>query len=348
MKKLWKKVFESRKNDRVMLTAMLSSIILAIIITGLGMGYYKYKINEIDLVNNQSYEDYEYHYALITGNDDDFFWNSVYEGAKEKGRQLNVYVENFGKNLNFPYSINELIEMAIAAKVDGIIVKAEGDERTQELINCAVEIEIPVVTVLEDASYSNRQCFVGVNNYNLGKEYGTQVLNASNENTRKVMVLIDSSIRDTSHNIILSGIRETLEDTEIEVTPAAIDRESTFSSEEAIRDIVMDMENSPDIIICLNSVDTVCAYQAVVDFNKVGEINIIGYYNSETVLTAIQKNIIYSTIVIDTNQMGAYSVEALNEYKTSSRVSNYISVDTNLISAKDVKRYLSDEIEKPE
>lgn len=348
MKKIWEKLFDKKKSDNIILTAILISSILAVIITGLGMGYYKYKINDIDLADNQSYETYPYHYALITSGADDSFWDSVYEGAKEKGKQLDIYVENFGKNLNFSYSINELMEMAIAAKVDGIILEAETGESTQKMINRAVEMGIPVVTVLEDSSYSDRQCFVGVNNYNLGKEYGGQILKVAGEDTKKVIVLVDSSEGDISHNIILSGIRETLEGTEIEVVPVTIKRESIFSSEEAIRDIVMEGVDSPDILICLNSVDTVCAYQAVVDFNKVGEINIIGYYNSETVLSAIQKNIIYSTIVIDTKQMGAYSVEALNEYHTFERVSNYISVDTNLISAEDVEEYLTEEVRKSE
>lgn len=338
-KKLYMR-FQKVNSIRVIIIAMLFSIFLAIVITGLGMAYYKLKVDDIELLEEQNFENYEQHYALITGDDDYYFWDSVYQGALKKGKELNIYVEKFGSNLTQHYSTNELFKMAIIAKVDGIIVQANNDEETRILIDEAVEKGIPVVTVLEDAPQSRRQCFVGVNNYNLGKEYGSQTLEAADSKTKKVMVLLDSNSDSTIQNIILSGIKEKLNNTSIEIQTVAIDRQNTFSSEEAIRDIIMDSKNLPNTIICLNSADTICAYQAIVDFNKVGEIDIIGYYNSETVLSAIEKKIIYSTIVIDTEEMGAYCVQAVDEYVKTSRVSDYISVDTRLIREKNVDEYL--------
>lgn len=339
-RKIYKKT-NKPNNSKTIVIAVFISIVLAIGITGLGMAYYKFMIDDIGGLDSQTYENYDKHYVLITRTDDDYFWNSVYHGAFEKGKELDIYVERFGSNLTIDYSVDQLLQMAILAKVDGIIVEANSSEETRKLINQAVEEEIPVVTVLEDSSQSRRQCFVGINNYNFGKEYGSQILEAGDSDTKKAMVLLDSRTTDTSQNIILSGIKEKLDNASIEIETVAIDRENTFSSEEAIRDIIMDTENLPDTIICLNSIDTICAYQAVVDFNKVGEIDIIGYYNSIPVLTAIEKNIIYSTIAIDTEQMGAYSVQAIDEYEKTKRVSDYISVDTNLIGEKEAIRYLN-------
>ena len=96
----------------------------------------------------------------------------------------------------------------------------------------------------------------------------------------------------------------------------------------------------PDVIICLDEISTSCVYQAVVDYNKVGEIDIIGYYDSESILRAIDRNVVRSTISIDTAEMGQYSVMALDEYRKNGYVSEYFSVDTNLITAENVKEYL--------
>ena len=71
----------------------------------------------------------------------------------------------------------------------------------------------------------------------------------------------------------------------------------------------------------------------VVDYNKVGEVEIFGYYTSPTIESAIRKNVIRSTIVIDTNQMGRVSVEALNEYRESGYVSEFYLIDASLVSA---------------
>lgn len=341
MKKKLHFKFQKANSIRIIIIAMFLSVFLAVVITGLGMAYYRLKVGDMVLLDDQNFENYDQHYALITDDDDDYFWDSVYQGALKQGKELNIYVEKFGSNLSQQYSVNELLKMAIIAKVDGIIVQADSDEETRMLINEAVEKKIPIVTVLEDSPQSRRQCFIGVNNYNLGKEYGTQILEAADNKTKKVMVLLDSNSAGTIQNIVLSGIKEKLDNASIEIETVTIDRQNIFSSEEAIRDIIMDSENMPDTIICLNTVDTICAYQAIVDFNKVGEIDIIGYYNSETVLAAIEKKIIYSTIAIDTEEMGAYSVQAVDEYVKSKRVSDYISVDTKLIGIRNVDEYLN-------
>ena len=64
----------------------------------------------------------------------------------------------------------------IRASVDGIIVTGDDEEETVELIDEAVDAGIPVVTILSDCIESRRQCFVGSNNYNIGQEYGRQIL----------------------------------------------------------------------------------------------------------------------------------------------------------------------------
>lgn len=324
------------KHPKLIWIAIFMSTLITVAIVIAGMMYYKVKINGIGLEKTEEYIKYEKHYAFIIEDTDNPFWDNVYEGAKEKGEQLNTYVEKFGKALPINYTVKELLKIAILANVDGIIMQGNSDEETQLLINEAEQSGIPVATVLEDSFQSGRTCFVGVNNYQLGKEYGNQVLEVADEETQKVMVLLDSNRNDASSDLVLSGINDTLEGSRIEVSVTTIDRKSAFSSEEAIHDIMLDQENIPDILICLNLTDTICAYQTAVDYNKVGMIKIIGYYNSGSISQAIKKEIIHSTIVIDTKGMGAYAVEALCEYTNTKRVSEYIPVDMELISLENI------------
>jgi ribose transport system substrate-binding protein len=204
-----------------------------------------------------------------------------------------------------------------------------------------------VITVLKDSPKSARQCFVGVNNYALGQTYGQQVLKISDEHTKRILVLMDSNNSDTNQNIIYSSIKETIQkgsakNQRLAIQTVTIENENAFSSEEAIRDIIMNSTSLPDIMICLNSIDTQCAYQAVVDHNKVGQIRILGYYNSQDILSAVQKEIIHSTISIDAKQIGTLCIQALDEYRTTGRVSNYLPVNTQLITLKNVNSYLKD------
>ena len=68
------------------------------------------------------------------------------------------------------------MQVAIASGVDGIIVTADESEEMTALIDRAMSEGIPVVTLYGDNTQSVRCSFVGVGSYNLGREYGRQVV----------------------------------------------------------------------------------------------------------------------------------------------------------------------------
>lgn len=313
--------------------------------------------HELSREDQKDYEVYSRHYVMITGREDSDFWDRVYESAREEGRERGVYVERFGKDLAVEYSRNELLRLAMQASVDGIIVPGDEEEETVELLREVVEQGIPVVNVLQDSMGSIRQCFVGNNSYNLGQDYGSQILEllakkeeeagGSLDRPAEVMVLVDENRADTSQNLVLLGIRETLENVkeEIPVTVETrpVDNSRSFSSEESIRDIFLNSEKLPDILVCLSAVHTRCAYQAAVDYNQVGTVQMLGYYDSEAILEAVSKNILYSTIALDTEQMGRLCVQALDEYVETGYTNNYMAVDTRLIRAAEAERLVNQE-----
>ncbi len=291
---------------------------------------------------------YDRHYALIADGEDADFWDQVYESALAEGQGRNVYVERFGADLAVDYDRNRLMEMAIRALVDGIIVTGDEEEETVELINRAVEAGIPVVTVLQDCSGSLRQCYVGNSSYEVGQEYGEQILKLYTDDTRHISVLVDENSMDVSPNLLLLGIRETLEkgigpEAAARVESIAVDSHRSFSPEEAIRDLFLDSEKMPDILVCLNAVYTRCAYQAAVDYNKVGSVQILGYYDSEAIVDAVSKNILHATLTMDTEQVGRYCVQALEEYVTTGYTNGYMAVDMRMIDAEEAQRMLEEE-----
>lgn len=295
---------------------------------------------------------YEQYYMMITGDRNSSLWQSVYQGAYEAGLEQNSYVDLLDEDFSGKYSREDLMRIAIASKADGIIVAADESEEMTELIDEAVAGGIPVVTLYGDNTQSGRVSFVGIGSYDLGREYGRQVLNIAGDMEHellRVMVLVNAYAQDTVQNIIYSGIQETIEnekaeDMEIEMSFFSVDDTNAFSVEESIRDIFMEGE-LPDIIICLNELNTTCVYQAVVDYNKVGQVNILGYYDSYTIINAIDRNVIYATVSIDTMQMGQFCVEALTEYNTYGNTSQYFTADIALIDKDNVALYLEGDAE---
>lgn len=328
------------RKKRIVTYAVISSIAVAFIIIMIGMSFYKHRISEIGNRNAAVHDTFKFHYVMIAEGADDLFWDAVCQGAQDEGRKQNAYIERLESNLSVNYALSDLLKIAIASRVDGIIIEPNGDAEIKRLINEADDAGIPVITVLKDEPQSSRKSFVGVSSYDQGQAYGKQVAEMVKDGRKKVTVLLNSDSRDTSQNIIYTGICEAVNQLDAEVSTATINTENTFSSEEVIRNILMDTVNPTDVLVCMTADDTLSAYQAIVDYNKVGLIDIIGYYDSDLILNAIKMDNIHSTLVVDARQMGAYCVEALTEFRKTKHVSDFYSVDTSIISKNNVDEYI--------
>lgn len=358
----------------VFLTA--ACILFTVAMAGYILWFYKGSFQE-----ETAGETYDRYYIMITQDGKSAFWQSVYQGAYERALQENVYVDWLGNDHFQDYSVEEQMEIAIASGVDGIIVTASEEEKMTALIDRADAAGIPVVTLYGDNTQSTRCSFVGVGSYNLGREYGRQALKIMRERlvgtqeiqfaTKteeeiseaemkavevgtearpiRVTLLVNPFANSLDQNILYSGIQETIEqeqgNMEVELSQQSVDDTNAFSVEESVRDIFMGGE-VPDILICLNELNTTCAYQAVVDYNKVGAVSILGHYVSDTILNAIDRGVIYATVDIDTAQMGAFCIDALQEYHDLGYTSQYFTADISLITRDNVDAYL--EGEEPE
>lgn len=335
--------------------------------------YFSIKMKEVTEADTRFYENYDRHYVFITDNAEQEFWDEVYTAALQEGERSSAYVERLGENLNVNYRVEDLLRIANNSSVDGIIFCGEDNEKTVQLINEAVHKGIAVVSLRQDIENSERQCFVGVNSYDLGLEYGKQILElVQNEQAQemrlgisedgtvqaaeqtglpeplKICILADDSMSDSKQNLITFAIRDSFseafpgEENLPDIEVRKIDTSEAFSAEETIRDIFIDSENLPDIMVCLNSVYTECTYQAAVDYNRVGEVKILGYYATEAILDAVDKQIIYSTVQVDTGEIGSQCIKALTEYYESGYTSSYIPISTQVIGKEEAKARLEE------
>jgi ribose transport system substrate-binding protein len=295
-------------------------------------------VSQMDVLTTKEYDSY---YVMIVGDQSSSFWKSVYQSAKAAGEEENALVELMGDELASTFSKEELMQIAIASKVDGIFLEADESASLTSLIDEAVMQGIPVITVLGDNTASNRLSFVGVNNYNLGKMYGKQVLELADGKDCNVLVLMSNNTEDWGQNILYASIYETMKTVEnsIHMRSIKIEEDNAFAAEESIRDIFVKEASIPDILICLNELNTTCAYQAVVDYNKVGDVNILGYYDSDVIIKAVERNVIYSTIKVNTEQIGRYLIEAMKEYQMTGHANEYYTVDTALIISDNLKEF---------
>jgi ribose transport system substrate-binding protein len=225
--------------------------------------------------------------------------------------------------------------------VDGILL--DGDESTalSALVDQAYAAGIPVVTIYHDCLSSARISFVSISGTNMGRDYGEQIcslVKKKEDASEKVsiMVLLDASDSTGAQTTLLTGIREEIEEqglgNRIEIETALIPSDSMFSAQEEIRKLFSERKPS-DIFVCLDELSTVSVSQLVVDYNLVGNTQILGFYTSEAINSALEKQIISATVTADTYQMGADAVEALTEYRQTGYASDYYPADISVVTA---------------
>lgn len=331
--------------------AAVTGILLLGAVTAGGWIYYDRMIRQSELDPVNEFQKYEKHYVLITEDMKSSFWQAVYSSAKEEAAKNGIYLELAGADLSVDYGIEDLMEVGIAAKADGIIVHPDGSKKIETLINKASSEAIPVVTVLDDAPQTKRRSFIGINSVQMGEEYGQEIIRNIEDDTKKVLVLLKGETENGNENLVFAQMKTTVKDalgkeSKIEIASYQVKNQTAFDSEETIRSIFRDEDILPDILVCLDEVDTECAYQAVIDYNKVGEVAIIGYHPSEKILNAIKRNVVPATFEIDTIQMGIKCIDALLEYDKMGYVSDFNSVDLYLINQNNVQEYLESEEEQ--
>lgn len=312
----------------------------------------------VNLTAEDKDEHYDKYYVMITSEKDTDFWQSIYKGAYETGKENGIYVELLGDNLTKIYSDAELMDIAINSNPDGIIVYANESKEMTSLINTASVKGIPVVTVYGDCANSSRCSFVGVDGFKLGREYGKRIVNIINDGTAwdheesgehdnlDVAVLVDSFWDNNNQMLVWSGIQNAIEtdnNTEVKINLELkyINNSSPFTIEESIREILKNGELA-DVIICLNGTNTNYVYQTMIDRNMAGRAVVFGYDDSESILRGILRNNIHFTMSADTYKMGADCVKALKEYSESGYTSQFVLADVTTIDKSNILNYISE------
>ena len=307
--------------------------------------YFQKKLDQVDLGEGEGASSYAKHYLMIAGAENTLMWDSIYESARQAAKDADAYLELIERGHDYNYNQADYLRIGIASQVDGIILEADGSDEEQELIQEASDADIPVVTVLTDDSSSARISFVGLNSYQLGNAYTEQILGLlkEHENTQ-VLLLANSQSKTQETNLIYYQIKKELEKKKkdyqtVTISEYNIDSSSGFDTEEFVRDIFVSEENLPDVLVCMDEVVTECVYQALVDYNQVGNVDVVGFYYSDVILDGISKGIISSAIALDMDEIGRYSVNALEEFSSLGHTSNYYSVGQHVITRSNVGAY---------
>ncbi|MCR5303768.1 MAG: substrate-binding domain-containing protein [Lachnospiraceae bacterium] len=290
---------------------------------------------------------YDARYAFICEDSEDDLYAAVYDSAKLVGEENGDYVEFMGRDLSVIYSPEDLMDASVEAGMDGIIVESAVSDRMNELIDRAVDKGIPVVALGTDQTASKRNAYVGCAYYSVGQTFGSRIVSLSGDEVKNVTVLMTKEKENSNHDIIFSGIKNYIESAGLSqnfsLTAEFIDDSQPYGAEESIS-ALMGRDEIPDVIICLQETATTCACQSLVDMNRVGETDIIGFYVNDTILSAIKDGVLLGTVVMDAETMGKYCIETLDNFRENGVVNEYMPVNTYVIDGNNVDDFIEEAV----
>lgn len=349
-----KKKKDNSKSNSALAILAGCAVAFMFIATLVSVILYRYNMREVSaILEDREYEDYDTYLTFITSDDSSDFWKEVYAAAKETGSENGIYVDMLSESLNEDYSKNELIEMAIAAGCDGILLDGADDERLSELLKKAADSGISVIAMNNDVTSDNKISYVGTSSYSMAQLYAQELeelLATTTDEEIDVLVLESATVDESNAGVLVTGIQEAVAASEsakgqISFERRIIESENAFSTEEYVQDIFQN-EMLPDVIICLDELTTTCVYQAMLDYNKVGSLDLLGYYQSNTILEGINQGVIDGTVTVDASEMGATAVSAFAEYLETGYVSDYLVVNTDIITRANVADYMREDADE--
>ena len=289
-----------------------------------------------------------YHFAVIAQNTDDAFWQSVKKGCMDASDYYNVAVEfNAPRFTNIDEEL-QYFNIAIASRVDGIVTHVLDEKKFTPLINKAVSFGIPVVTIEADAKNSRRSSFIGTNSVNLGSEAGKLVLKATKGKANVAFILNNFGEvgENITQNLRISGFKDATKDFPgVKIQTIKTSSTGFFSAEEVARSILYDFPKV-DTIICTSSKDTISVAQIIVDLNRVGEINIIGYDDATEILRYVEKGVIFGTVVGNPYKSGYESISSLIEIKKNEMTSSYVDTGVEVVTSENLQQYKASVLKK--
>lgn len=323
-----KSIVESVKKNIILILIML--IIINVI--------FLYFINKKENVFHQLRP--KYHFYVVAQNSVDPFWKEIRQGIESAAKDYNVVVEFNAPRFNNPQDERKYLDIAVTSNVDGIITHVSNGLDFTSLINRAYDSGIPVVTIENDDIKSNRKAFVGTNSFLLGKEAAKLMIEAT-EGKANIAIIVsnDYELDIVSQNLEINGFLSTIKHyPEMKVAKIYTSKMGILSAEEITQSIINDEQNI-DAIYTTNSVDTLGTVQQVVNHNKVGNITLVGYGDTESILRYIKKGIIYGTVMSDPYQMGYESLKALIDIKENNNVSTFIDTGVKIIKKDNLSKF---------
>ncbi|GAA0485047.1 hypothetical protein GCM10008986_07870 [Salinibacillus aidingensis] len=298
--------------------------------------YFGKQTFHLDQMEVSQAQNYDYHFVLIPEEKGSEYWHLVREGAMETAEQHHAYLEYVGGAQTSEEEQFRTLDKAIDAKVDGILTQGMEGERFVELVHLAREKGIPVVTVDADNPKSERNAYVGTDNFRAGYLAGEAFVNETT-GKQNVAIIIGRSESPNQQKRI-EGFQKAI-DNEERVQVITIE-ESNISIVGAAQATYQALKKHSEIngFFGTNVLAGIGISQAITQTNRKQNPYIVTFDTLPKTLDLMRDGIIDATIVQHPYRMGKTGINLLLDAGNSKYVEPVQYTPSSILYKEDIHK----------
>ena len=277
--------------------------------------------------------------AFVTNNASDF-WIIARKGTEKAAADIpNIEVEFRIPSDGTAAEQQRVVDDLLAKGIHGIAISPVDPANQTPMLNRAASQTL-VVTQDSDAPNSNRECYIGTDNVEAGRQAGQLVKEALPQggNIMVFVGVLDAANAQQRYQ----GLKEALEGSNVKIIDVRTDNTDRVRAKSNASDTLV---NNPDIagMVGLWSYNGPAILAAVKEANKVDKVKIVAFDEEDETLSGIKEGAIYATVVQQPFEFGYRSMEMmakiLNGDRSQVPASKQIFVPTIAVKRADVEEF---------
>ncbi len=260
--------------------------------------------------------------AILPVEETNPFWNTVWEGVRDCAEKENVCLSEYQYDSYSDDSVEDLLEIAILSKTEGIILRASDytTQRMENLLEKAKEEGIRMVFADSDGEVNQRDVFVGADNEEAGKK-AAEILTEQYQPEKIWEIRNDGN--PTSVTMRESAFYDYLEEQEKmpEISTVVLTGAEEVRYQTA-QEVMLQVEQG-DAVICLGANTTLIAAKTVERLNLQEQIFLIGFGESEEALDYTESGEIDFLFAQENYEIGYQAMDAAVEILRENSLEDY-------------------------
>ena len=252
------------------------------------------------------------------------FWSDFGETAVEEAASQGFKLQRLPLEIVESKSLEEQIDLAVRLNPDVLLLQTDGSEAVKEALERAVSAKIPVISLLNDQNLPPEVAYIGPNAYELAALYTEEVEPLHEQYGDEILIIVPPLAASVlTHHNFTQQLRMAFQQEGYDVSFLRPNRAEEFILDELLYETLRNAENRPDILICLDSQDSLSVIRTLVDNNLVGQLGVITYYQNQEILDALENQIVDSTLSLSAEDLATRAIRSAQEILETDRTSNY-------------------------